>query len=150
MRDVTVRTRAMFWAFVLLVSGLVAIPSVVLLETLRDYWRFLTGWNPGTIHRTSTDLLPHRDPGKLPDIRIVEFSLKAPQARSVRLAGSFNQWKADLSLERRPGGLWRTKVALPPGTYTYAFEVDGVWTLDPEAAHTVSLAGRKAAVRDVP
>lgn len=48
----------------------------------------------------------------------IEFSLLAPSAQSVFLAGEFNQW--DLSshpLKRDKNGMWKISVNLTPGQY---------------------------------
>lgn len=52
---------------------------------------------------------------------------------SVQLVGDFTHWqKSPISLQKAEGGIWRTKVTLPPGTYHYRFLVDGQWRDDPE------------------
>jgi 1,4-alpha-glucan branching enzyme len=56
----------------------------------------------------------------------VTFLLSAPQARSVALAGDFNDWDASRVLMRREAsGLWTVDVPLTPGRYRYVFVVDG-------------------------
>jgi hypothetical protein len=56
----------------------------------------------------------------------VTFLLLAPQARSVALAGDFNDWDAARVLMRREAsGLWTVDVPLTPGRYRYVFVVDG-------------------------
>jgi hypothetical protein len=57
---------------------------------------------------------------------VVTFMLVAPAARSVALAGDFNDWDAARTPLRREGsGLWTLDVPLVPGRYLYAFVVDG-------------------------
>ena len=57
---------------------------------------------------------------------LVTFVLVAPQARSVALAGDFNDWDAARVLMRREvSGLWTVDVPLTPGRYRYVFVVDG-------------------------
>lgn len=64
----------------------------------------------------------------------VRFELDAPEASSVRLAGSFSGWSPDIALQRTAGGTWRALVPLKPGVHDYAFQVDGErWTVDPGA-----------------
>jgi len=61
--------------------------------------------------------------GTLP---LVTFVLLAPEARSVALAGDFNDWDASRVLMRREAsGLWTVDVPLTPGRYRYVFVVDG-------------------------
>ncbi|MBF0571275.1 MAG: AAA family ATPase [Candidatus Omnitrophica bacterium] len=60
------------------------------------------------------------------------FVLKAPQAKSVYVTGSFNDWSLDESCRMSNNeGTWTLKVALKPGTYKYQFIVDGKWQEDP-------------------
>lgn len=65
----------------------------------------------------------------------VEFVLHAPDARSVAVAGDFNDWNATVTpLARRHDGLWVARVPLPAGRYEYTFVVDGAtWMPDPAA-----------------
>ncbi len=61
-------------------------------------------------------------------VRSVAFSLRAPEARSAFLAGSFNDWSADaLPMRKDPTGTWSASVKLKPGRYEYKFVVDGEW-----------------------
>jgi chromosome partitioning protein len=63
---------------------------------------------------------------------ITTFSLKAPEARSVYVTGSFNDWSLDENCRMRlEGDQWVVKLPLPPGTYKYQFIVDGRWKEDP-------------------
>jgi len=67
--------------------------------------------------------------------RLVEegvlFTLDAPGAYCVRLAGDFNGWIADGNEMERCGGIWTKVIPLPPGRYQYRFVVDGRWFADP-------------------
>ena len=58
------------------------------------------------------------------------FTLDAPQAEDVSVAGNFNDWKPQ-AMTKGPDGLWRVTVQLVHGTYEYKFWVDGVWQCDP-------------------
>jgi len=61
-----------------------------------------------------------------------EFRLYAPQAKAVRLVGSFNKWNTrNLSAKKDSQGNWIAKVNLKPGRYEYKFFVDGSWLNDP-------------------
>jgi hypothetical protein len=59
------------------------------------------------------------------------FKLKGHQnARSVKLAGSFNDWR-DFELEMKKTATgWEFPYVLGPGNYEYKFLVDGVWVAD--------------------
>lgn len=63
----------------------------------------------------------------------IVFSLHAPDAEAVFLAGEFNGWNAsDLPLQAVGDGNWSVVVALAPGSHEYKFVVDGVWREDPD------------------
>jgi hypothetical protein len=67
-----------------------------------------------------------------PDEKFMTFSLYAPEAGCVSLAGDFNAWSPDdCPLEKSPEGMWERVVMLPPGRYEYKFVVDGLWQNDP-------------------
>lgn len=66
------------------------------------------------------------------------FKFYAPQAKSVKLAGSFNNWDAaSLSAKKDSRGNWIAKVNLKPGRYEYKFLVDGSWVNDPGCANSI-------------
>lgn len=63
----------------------------------------------------------------------VLFSIRAPLAREVKLAGDFNQWIPDRGVlsSCEEDGLWRKFALLPKGRYNYKFLVDDEWVEDP-------------------
>lgn len=62
----------------------------------------------------------------------VTFSMNAPDAKEVMLAGDFNNWDYTTTrLEKGKDKVWRVEVALKPGRYEYKFVVDGNWMSDP-------------------
>jgi chromosome partitioning protein len=61
----------------------------------------------------------------------VVFSIEAPNAKCVQLAGDFNGWTAEGSEMELSGGVWKKVVPLTPGLYLYRYVVDGVWMTDP-------------------
>lgn len=62
---------------------------------------------------------------------LVRFELDAPDARDVFVAGTFNDWRPDVTpLTRREGGPWTADLELAPGRYEYKFIVDGAWCCD--------------------
>ena len=66
--------------------------------------------------------------------RQTEFHLRAPKARSVKLAADFTSWeKSPMEMTRDEEGLWFASVSLLPGEYAYRFIVDGEWSDDPLA-----------------
>ena len=63
----------------------------------------------------------------------VSFSLHAPDAQSVSLAGDFNGWDpTDKPMKRDASGQWKATLTLPAGEYQYRFVVDGDWADDPQ------------------
>ncbi|HSH93042.1 MAG TPA: glycogen-binding domain-containing protein [Roseimicrobium sp.] len=77
-------------------------------------------------------------PAAGPDLMKVRFEFTHPTAKSVYLAGSFNQWRPESkSLHPSGTGLWWKETAMAPGTYEYCLVVDGVWMTDPLARESV-------------
>jgi len=65
--------------------------------------------------------------------RRVTFTLAAPGARDVCLAGSFNNWNINSHHMKLNGdGLWTKTVIIPPGKYEYKYLVGGEWWHDPK------------------
>jgi hypothetical protein len=69
----------------------------------------------------------------------VELELAQTDARTVAVAGDFNDWQADAHRMRKgPDGVWRIRMALPPGRYQYVFVIDEQqWVADPRATTLV-------------
>jgi chromosome partitioning protein len=63
----------------------------------------------------------------------IAFVTLYPRAKSVQVAGDFNDWQpSKLSLGKvGEGGVWQASVKLPPGKYRYRLVVDGQWQQDP-------------------
>lgn len=151
MRDVSLRQKWIFWVSLAIVALLAAVPSWVLVEKAREYLALVWTFDQGALRQLKLSRIPHRDTEPLPEdeIRFVEFSLQAPKAKAVRLAGTFNGWDPSaLALRKDPRGLWKTLVPLPLGKHQYLFEVDGAWTPDPKAP-MADVDGREASVREV-
>lgn len=82
----------------------------------------------------------------------VRLVLLQPDARSVSVAGDFNDWNpGQTKLERSEGGMWTATIALKPGRYQYMFVIDGnQWVADPLAEEgTGDGFGSQNAVLDV-
>src|SRR5688500_10166692 len=60
-------------------------------------------------------------------VRVVQFVLRAPEARSVSLVGDFNDWDRGATPLRAVSrdGVWTISLPLPAGRHVYAFVVDG-------------------------
>jgi 1,4-alpha-glucan branching enzyme len=75
---------------------------------------------------------------KNPKLMKTEFNLSALQAKSVFVAGNFNQWNLSAHpLKRDKKGVWKISLALGPGQYEYRFLVDGEWQNDPNCSSLV-------------
>jgi len=61
----------------------------------------------------------------------VLFTLEAPGARCVQLAGDFNGWTPEGNEMQSNGRIWTKVVALSPGRHRYRYVVDGDWKSDP-------------------
>ena len=61
------------------------------------------------------------------------FSLKANQAKTVMIAGDFNNWTPDNAdgFNRDDNGIWSKILNLNPGLYQYKLIIDGRWVTDP-------------------
>lgn len=69
----------------------------------------------------------------------VTFSLVAPDAQSVLVAGDFTGWdRVPVSLKKQKAGVWKKVVSLEPGQYEYRYLVDGQWQDDPNCATRVA------------
>ena len=83
----------------------------------------------------------------------VTFELQAPDAKSVELAGSFNDWQRGQLRLKGPDatGHWTATVTLPPGQHEYLFFVDGKnWVTDPQAiAHRADGFGNRNAILEL-
>jgi len=68
----------------------------------------------------------------------IEFKYYAPDAKSVKLAGDFNNWDSQsLFPKKDKKGFWKVRLALTPGSYQYKFLVDGQWQNDPGCSSCV-------------
>jgi len=65
-------------------------------------------------------------------VKTAQFSIHAPGAKKVSLAGNFNNWDTKaLQAKKDSKGNWMVKISLKPGRYEYKFFVDGSWLSDP-------------------
>jgi hypothetical protein len=84
-------------------------------------------------------LLPDRAPTVTEPVAVaqilVEFSLEAPGATTVAVAGDFSGWESDFVLEDADGdGIWTGRIPVTPGLHKYMFVIDGTdWVTDPRA-----------------
>lgn len=69
------------------------------------------------------------------DLLATTFNINVPDAQSVYVTGSFNDWSLDESCRMtNDNGAWKINLALKPGIYKYQFIIDGKWQEDPSNA----------------
>lgn len=86
-----------------------------------------------TLEKRMKDILKEN----LPKLNEVTFSVKAPDAKEVYLAGEFNNWKLDENSKmENTDGCWTKRLNLNSGIYRYRFVIDGNWVEDPENPQT--------------
>ena len=96
--------------------------------TLGASWRLL--------HREPAPPIPLANVGEaVTKGRIVVFTVKVPQARTVAVSGTFSDWRP-IAL-KRAGQAWTGKVTIEPGTHQFGFLVDGIRWFVPADAHDV-------------
>lgn len=71
-------------------------------------------------------------------------------ANRVSVVGSFNHWSPSAHPLRQTEDLWEITVFLPPGSYPYAFDVDGVVVPDPDPRRSPGPHGSRYSVVVVP
>ena len=69
----------------------------------------------------------------------IRFRLFYPGAKSVSIAGTFNNWNHTVHfLSENPAGNWSILLPLPRGRYQYMFVIDQqAWIQDPGAEMTI-------------
>ena len=67
----------------------------------------------------------------------IELSCHAPEAKAVFVAGTFNDWKPDVTRlqPHLATGIWTGIFRLPSGHHEYKFVVDGQWCCEPGCEH---------------
>lgn len=72
------------------------------------------------------------------ETKAVFFSLSAPHAQHVSVAGDFNGWNTESHpMEEHWDGVWKLSTDLASGSYEYRFFLDGGWQNDPENVESV-------------
>lgn len=70
----------------------------------------------------------------------VTYSIYAPKARTVSLAGDAMPWGSKIESKEAPNGVWSITVPnVTPGVYRYHFVVDGLNVYDPKSPATTEL-----------
>jgi len=107
-----------------LTPGPMLLAASLLIAITSAFWVLAPGLRP---ERAAPAATSHLTP--------VQFVFVAPGARSVALAGDFNQWSPTATpLTADAGAVWSVVVPLGLGAFTYSFIVDGrEWRADPSA-----------------
>jgi len=63
----------------------------------------------------------------------VRFTFANAAAKTVSVAGNFNEWSATANPLARSANVWTAVVTLPPGEHLFMFIVDGKWIVPPIA-----------------
>ena len=85
--------------------------------------------------------------GTMPKIR---FAVECPGAKTVHLAGDFNQWQGRRMRRARKGeDVFAVVLALKPGRYEFKYVVDGEWVCCPHAARVANALGTENSVIEV-
>ena len=67
----------------------------------------------------------------------VQLKLHRPTARSVCIAGTFNDWHPTVTeMIKLSDGQWAKELVLAPGVYEYLFVADAEWIPDPAAVQS--------------
>jgi 1,4-alpha-glucan branching enzyme len=78
-----------------------------------------------------------REQKEKPKEKTIEFRLSMPQARTVAVVGTFNNWDTNRTPMQKDGANWKATVPLAPGRYEYRFVADGQWLSDPNAKESI-------------
>ena len=136
----------------------VSVPSVLFHNALTRYFNFMGNWSVATMRPSRNAQLPPmhlraaapRTDTPQPELRFVKLTIKIANAKTVKLAGDFNNWGTDsLALVKRDKNVWETILPLPPGTYQYLYSIDGQLILDPLNPDTAMLGDKKVSVLTV-
>ena len=68
----------------------------------------------------------------------VQFALTKVKAKTIQIAGEFNNWDPSKSaLTRDKAGKWSISFPLRNGSYQYKYVIDGQWVIDPQNKKTM-------------
>lgn len=92
----------------------------------------------------TTGIIRDRLPPPSQTSKGILFQYYSPSARTVTVAGEFNNWehKPDQSraikLKKDEDGIWQATVEIPAGRYMYKYVIDyQTWILDPYNPYTI-------------
>jgi 1,4-alpha-glucan branching enzyme len=61
------------------------------------------------------------------------FKFRKDSAKTVFLAGDFNDWNEESHPMEKMGDIWKLSLKLPPGEHRFKYLVDGFWHNDLQA-----------------
>src|SRR6476646_851466 len=94
--------------------------------------------SPARIQAESAHLQATRSSPVKAQTAKAQLKLVKPEAKSVCVAGSFNEWNpARTPLTRVSDGTWVGELTGISGRHEYLFVVDGQWVPDPNAKESV-------------
>lgn len=109
---------------------IIAIAAVFMLGAGAMYWIMRTPAAPISIVVTAPPT-PKADEDKE---HVVKFVYRDSEAKTVHIAGDFNNWQM-IPMHRHDGGLWTVTVPITTGQYNYQFVIDGKkFVTDPNAS----------------
>jgi serine/threonine protein kinase len=117
----------------LIIGGVVAVIVIAVLAYV--FWpKQPQQPRPGPVPQPQPQVQkPPQMPTAQPTTRKVEFTLKAPNASEVFVAGQFNNWSTTATpMHKQPNGEWIASLQLAPGRYEYKYIVDDTWRDDPD------------------
>jgi 1,4-alpha-glucan branching enzyme len=109
---------------------------IIVPESVSYAWDVVTGT---VLPGQRTGAMPGEAVKEAKEVREVDvdFSLDAPFANQVFVAGEFNDWSPTANpMEKGDDGVWRVSLKMKTGRYEYKFVVDGTWMEDPDNPDT--------------
>lgn len=144
--------KTLFWFFFAGMLALLAVPSWILLDGLKALLSMPAPDAP-LADAAPIPAAPPPAAGKAESLKLTftTFSLLAPQAQQVSVAGDFNLWRPDqFPMKKDRRGRWTLEVPVPPGRQRYRFRVDGTWLTDPANPDTANGPDGAVSVRTIP
>lgn len=139
--------KILLWAGFILGIAIVAFPSLMLVERIREMRESKpkvikeTPAKPEQVKKERAMEVPAGQKAAVEEKngypRITEggvaFQYKEDTAQKVFVAGTFNNWDGRKGvMVKNAEGVWEAILKINPGRYTYKFKADGVWSLDPQ------------------
>jgi hypothetical protein len=169
----SMRKKFLFWVFFVAALSFLTVPSVVLFDNLKAF--FASAPEESGLRPSRVDFIPHRGPPSAPGAEsdrredrakqqsaeaagttealkpsFIRFSLDAPKAKKVSVAGDFNLWRTEQFVMKKKGSRWTLVVPMPPGRHRYRFLVDGEWKVDPANPEREKQGNGEVSVKVVP